>query len=102
MREAMPERGGGGRLDRTSVAGGGGRAALAPFAQTYGMTPLKPVSNERPDDKNGNRQQPDIPTRPERGIVHDDFSSLCAGSESKPHTVVCSVEEACRRPQKHS
>lgn len=69
---------------------------LATLAQSHGMTPLEPVSNERPDDQNGNRQQPYIPTGPERGVMHDVSSSLCSHEESKHHTVVRCTEIASR------
>lgn len=66
----------------------GRRAALAPLAQSHGMTPVKPVSNKRSDDKHGNSQQPYIPTRPKRGVVHDDPPICVLHEESKHHTVV--------------
>lgn len=53
------------------VVGNDGGMTLSSSTHSRGLSALDPVAYEDADDKGGKRQQPQIPTCPERGVVHD-------------------------------
>ena len=52
---------------------------LSPLPQSHGLAALEPVADQCADDKGRNGKQPDIPTCPKRGVMHDHSSGVCAG-----------------------
>ena len=63
-------------------------AVLSPPPQARRIPALEPVADEGADHKGRHGQQPEIPTCPERRVVHDHSSCISAIEESKHHTVV--------------
>ncbi len=62
-----------------SVFGDGEGVVSAPPSHSHGLSSLHPIPDEGADDQRGKRQQPDIPTCPERRVVHDPSSTVSGG-----------------------